>query len=220
MINKVVPSVDEAIAGIQSGATILVGGFGGAGIPRALLAGLLSKRDVGNLTLVNNNAGSGDPSFSKLVEEGRVAKIVCSYPRMPGKEVLLKKIVEGVLRLEVISQGTLVERMRAAGAGLGPFFTPTGYATVFAEGKESRVINGKGYVLETPLHADYAFVKANVADPFGNLVYRYASRNFGPVMCTAATTTIVEVDEIVEVGAIDPCHVVTPSVFVDRIVKV
>jgi 3-oxoadipate CoA-transferase alpha subunit len=220
MINKVVQSVDEAIAGIQSGATILVGGFGGAGIPRALLAGLLNKRDVGNLTLVNNNAGSGDPSFSKLVEEGRVSKIVCSYPRMPGKEVLLKKIAEGVLRLEVISQGTLVERMRAAGAGLGPFFTPTGFATVFAEGKESRVINGKGYVLEHPLHADYAFVKASVADSFGNLLYRYASRNFGPVMCSAAHTTIVEVDQIVDIGGIDPCHVVTPSVFVDRIVKV
>lgn len=220
MKNKVMTSIAEAVAEIPSGATILVGGFGGAGLPTELLAALLETTTVRDLTLVNNNAGSGDASFLGLVAAGRVRKIVCSYPRMPGSaDVIREQIAKNGLEVDVMPQGTLVERMRAAGAGLGPFFTPTGYGTSFARGKEVRVIDGRGYVLEQPLPADYAFVRASHADRLGNLLYRYAQRNFGPVMCTAAAVTIVEADEVVETGSLDPCQIVTPNVFVDCIVR-
>ncbi|GMG93431.1 3-oxoacid CoA-transferase subunit A [Cupriavidus metallidurans] len=219
MQSKLIDAAETAVADIESGASIFVGGFGGAGIPRQLLAALLNSTDVGDLTLINNNAGSGDPSFLELVRVGRVRRIVCSYPRMPGSEFLRDRVIAGSLVVEVMPQGTLVERIRAAGAGLGAFFTPTGYGTPFAEGKETRVMNGRGYVLEQPLPADYAFVNASRADMLGNLEYRYAQRNFGPVMCTAAGTTIVEADEVVDTGMLDPCHIVTPSIFVNRVVR-
>lgn len=219
MQDKLMDSAAQAVADVRSGASILVGGFGGAGIPSHLLAALLARTAVRDLTLVNNNAGAGDASFLALVTSGRVRRIVCSYPRMPGADAIREQVVAGRLVVEVMPQGTLVERMRAAGAGLGPFFTPTGYGTPFAEGKETRVIDGRGYVLEPPLHADYAFIRAAQADRIGNLVYRYAQRNFGPVMCTAAATTIVEADAVVDTGSLDPCHIVTPSVFVDRIIR-
>lgn len=219
MQDKLMDSAAQAVADVRSGASILVGGFGGAGIPSLLLAALLARTTVRDLTLVNNNAGAGDASFLALVTSGRVRRIVCSYPRMPGSDAIRAQVVAGRLEVEVMPQGTLVERMRAAGAGLGPFFTPTGYGTPFAEGKETRVIDGRGYVLESPLHADYAFIRAAQADRIGNLFYRYAQRNFGPVMCTAAATTIVEADAVVDTGSLDPCHVVTPSVFVDRIIR-
>ncbi|SOY63007.1 3-oxoacid CoA-transferase subunit A [Cupriavidus taiwanensis] len=219
MQDKLIASAAEAVADIRSGASIFVGGFGGSGIPAQLLAALLECSSATELTLVNNNAGAGDASFLALVRGGRVRRIVCSYPRMPGSEVLRDLVLAGRLQVEVMPQGTLVERIRAAGAGLGPFFTPTGYGTPFASGKECRVIDGKGYVLEQPLHADYAFVNASRADRLGNLEYRYAQRNFGPVMCTAATITIVEADVIAETGSLDPCHIVTPSVFVSRVVR-
>lgn len=219
MQDKLIASAAEAVADIRSGASIFVGGFGGSGIPAQLLAALLECSSATELTLVNNNAGAGDASFLALVRGGRVRRIVCSYPRMPGSEVLRDLVLAGKLQVEVMPQGTLVERIRAAGAGLGPFFTPTGYGTPFASGKECRVIDGKGYVLEQPLHADYAFVNASRADRLGNLEYRYAQRNFGPVMCTAATITIVEADAIAETGSLDPCHIVTPSVFVSRVVR-
>ncbi|SOZ10143.1 3-oxoacid CoA-transferase subunit A [Cupriavidus taiwanensis] len=219
MQDKVIASAAEAVADIRSGASIFVGGFGGSGIPTQLLAALLARTSVTDLTLVNNNAGAGDASFVALVRAGRVRRIVCSYPRMPGSEVLRELVLAGKLEVDVMPQGTLVERIRGAGAGLGPFFTPTGYGTPFASGKESRVIDGRGYILEQPLHADYAFINAWRADRLGNLEYRYAQRNFGPVMCTAAKTTIVEADAIVATGALDPCHIVTPSVFVSRVVR-
>lgn len=218
--DKLCESAAVAVADVHNGASILIGGFGGAGIPSALLEALLVKSKAQDLTLINNNAGAGNPSFLELVRSGRVRRIVCSYPRMPGSEVLAEQIAAGRLSLEVIPQGTFVERIRAAGAGLGPFFCPTGFGTSLANGKEQRVIDGKGYVLENPLSADFAFVKANQSDRFGNLVYRYSERNFGPVMSMAARTTIVETASVVELGAIDPCHVVTPGVFVQRIVEV
>lgn len=220
MQNKLIASAQEAVHDVPSGASILVGGFGGAGIPRQLLAALLHDTQATDLTLINNNAGSGDPSFLGLIAAGRVRHIVCSYPRMPGCEVIREQLAAGRLTLEVIPQGTLVERIRAAGAGLGPFFTPTGYGTRFAQGKETRVEQGRGYILEQPLPADFAFVRAGCADRLGNLTYRYAQRNFGPIMCTAAKIAIVEAEQLVEVGELDPCHIVTPSVFVDRVLEV
>ncbi|WP_439686734.1 3-oxoacid CoA-transferase subunit A [Cupriavidus oxalaticus] len=219
MQDKLIASAAEAVADIRSGSSIFVGGFGGAGIPKQLLAALLGTTSVTDLTLINNNAGAGDPGFLELVRRERVRRIVCSYPRMPGSELLRDLVLAGKLEIDVMPQGTLVERIRAAGAGLGPFFTPTGYGTPFASGKESRVIDGRGYILEQPLHADYAFINAWRSDRLGNLEYRYAQRNFGPVMCTAAKTTIVEADAVLETGSLDPCHIVTPSVFVNRVVR-
>lgn len=210
----------EAVADIASGASIFVGGFGGSGIPCELLAALCEHSGAGELTLINNNAGAGDPSFNQLVDTGRVARIICSYPRMPGSQNIRRRVEEGSLVVEVMPQGTFVERMRAAGAGLGPFFTPTGYGTAFAQGKECRVIDGKGYVLEQPLRADFAFVRASLADEAGNLIYRFAQRNFGPVMCMAAGVTIAEVQTLVPPGELDPCQIVTPGLLVDRLVKV
>lgn len=212
--------IADAVADIPSGASIFVGGFGGAGMPSALLAALCNSTIVDELTFINNNAGAGDPSFLQLVESGRVKRILCSYPRMPGSDAIRRQVEAGRLAVEVVPQGTFVERMRAAGAGLGPFFTPTGYGTAFAKNKECRVIEGKGYVLEFPLSADYAFVKAFKADQSGNLVYRYAQRNFGPVMCMAAKISIVETESVVPVGKIDPCDVITPGILVDRLVRV
>ncbi|WP_066269972.1 3-oxoacid CoA-transferase subunit A [Hydrogenophaga palleronii] len=219
MLDKTCHSVPEALRDVMSGASIYVGGFGGSGIPARLLLGLLDKEGVKDLTLINNNAGAGDTSFLGLVRAGRVSRIVCSYPRMPGNEVLREQIEAGRLQVDVMPQGTLVERIRAAGAGLGPFFTPTGFGTPLAQGKETRMYQGRGYVLEEPLAADFAFVRASQADAAGNLVYRYAQRNFGPIMCMGATTTIVEVEQIVALGALAPDVIVTPSLFVNRLLQ-
>lgn len=217
MKDKTCASVEDALRDVQSGAVIFVGGFGGSGIPARLLAGLLAKPGVRDLTLINNNAGAGEASFLALVATGRVSRIVCSYPRMPGNDVIRERVQAGSLAVEVMPQGTLVERIRAGGAGMGPFYSPTGYGTPLAEGRETRVFGGRGYVLEEPLRADFAFIRAHRADPLGNLVYRRAQRNFGPVMCMAARSTIVEVDEIVPCGALDPDAIVTPSLFVHRL---
>lgn len=219
MLDKTCHSVTEALRDVMSGASIYVGGFGGSGIPARLLLGLLDKEGVKDLTLINNNAGAGDTSFLGLVRAGRVSRIVCSYPRMPGNEVLREQIEAGRLQVDVMPQGTLVERIRAAGAGLGPFFTPTGFGTPLAQGKETRMYQGRGYVLEEPLAADFAFVRASQADAAGNLVYRYAQRNFGPIMCMGAATTIVEVEQIVALGALAPDVIVTPSLFVNRLLQ-
>lgn len=219
MRDKVCHSVAQALRDVMSGASIYVGGFGGSGIPARLLRGLLDKEGVSDLTLINNNAGAGEESFLGLVQAGRVSRIVCSYPRLPGSEVLREQIVAGRLQVVVLPQGTLVECIRAAGAGLGPFYTPTGFGTPLAQGKETRMHKGHGYVLEEPLAADFAFVRASQADPAGNLVYRYAQRNFGPIMCMGAGTTIVEVERMVAPGALAPDVIVTPGLFVDRIVQ-
>jgi len=217
MKDKTCLDAQDALRDVESGAAIFVGGFGGSGIPARLLAALLAKPGVRDLTLINNNAGAGETSFLALVAAGRVSRIVCSYPRMPGNDVIRERAQTGSLAVEVMPQGTLVERIRAGGAGMGPFFSPTGYGTPLAEGKETRVYGGRGYVLEEPLRADFAFVRAHRADRLGNLVYRRAQRNFGPVMCTAARTTIAEVDEILPCGALDPDLIVTPSLFVHRL---
>ncbi|EKZ95689.1 3-oxoacid CoA-transferase subunit A [Cupriavidus metallidurans] len=217
MIDKIAPSLAAAVSGIGDGATVLVSGFGGSGIPDELLDALLA-HSARDLTIVNNNAGNGDAGIAALIRAGRVRKVICSHPRSNNAEAFIDAYRAGKVALECVPQGTLVERMRAAGAGLGPFFTPTAYGTALAEGKESRVINGTGYVLEQPLHGDFALIKAHRADRWGNLTYRYAGRNFGPVMCTAARHTIVQVDEIVPLGEMTPQHVMTPGIFVQTVV--
>jgi 3-oxoadipate CoA-transferase alpha subunit len=197
--------------------TVLVGGFGLAGMPSALIDALI-RQGATNLTVVCNNAGNGDTGLAALLAAGRVRKVVCSFPRQSDSWVFDRLYREGRIELELVPQGNLAERMRAAGAGIGAFYCPTGAGTLLAEGKETRVINGRDYVLEHPIHGDVALVKAHVADRMGNLVYRKTARNFGPVMATAATTTLVEVHRLVEPGDLDPEVVVTPGIFVDRIV--
>ncbi|MDE0059737.1 MAG: 3-oxoacid CoA-transferase subunit A [Defluviicoccus sp.] len=219
MIDKRVADADAAVAGIGDGATVLIGGFGEAGSPTELIHALIDLGASG-LTVVNNNAGNGHVGLAALLEHGRVARMVCTYPRSSHSEVFERLYREGSVALEVVPQGTLAERLRAAGAGLGGFYTPTAAGTELAEGKETRSIGGRDYVLEYPLHADFALVKAERADRWGNLAYRLAARNFGPLMCMAARTTIVQARELVELGGIDPEHVVTPGIFVDRVVRV
>lgn len=218
MIDKTVASLEQAVACIRDGDTVLVSGFGGSGIPGALLDALLA-HGAGDLTIVNNNAGNGDTGIAALIRAGRVRKVICSHPRSNNAEAFIDAYRAGKVALECVPQGTLVERMRAAGAGLGPFFTPTAYGTALAEGKEARLIDGVGYVLEQPLRGDVALVKAHRADRWGNLVYRYAGRNFGPVMCAAARHTVVQVDEIVPLGSLAPEHVMTPGIFVNAVVS-
>jgi 3-oxoadipate CoA-transferase alpha subunit len=209
----------EAVAGIEDGSTVLVGGFGMAGMPVALVDALI-EQGATDLTVVSNNAGNGDTGLAALLAKGRVRKVVCSFPRQADSWVFDGLYREGRIELEVVPQGTLAERMRAAGAGLGGFYCPTGVGTPLAEGKETREIDGRTYVLELPLPGDVALVGAHVADRMGNLVYRKTARNFGPVMATAARTVVAQVSEVVEVGALDPEHVVTPSIYVDRVVVV
>lgn len=223
VMNKVVSSLQEAVAGIADGATLLVSGFGPSGVPTGLLQALL-ETGVRDLTVVNNNAGNGEIGLSQLIRAGRVCRMVCTFGRSsnsqrPNAAAFVEWYRAGRIELEVVPQGTLVERLRAAGAGNGPFFTPTGYGTRLAEGKETRVIAGRGYVLEQPLAGDVAFVKALHGDAVGNLVYRYSSRNLGPVMCMAARLTVAQVDQVVPLGSIDPEHVVTPGIFVQRLVE-
>ena len=219
MVNKIVPGLREALAGIQDGATIMIGGFGNAGMPRELIDALIDQ-GASDLTIVNNNAGNGDTGLAALLAARRVKKIICSFPRQTDSYVFDGLYRSGELELELTPQGNLAERIRAAGAGVGAFFSPTGYGTLLAEGKETRLINGKQYVLEYPIHADYALIKALKADRWGNLVYRKAARNFGPIMATAAACTIVQVDQVVELGELDPEVIVTPGIFVQRVVQV
>lgn len=212
-------TTDDAVAGIEDGSTILVGGFGLAGMPFDLIDALI-RQGATDLTVVANNAGNGDVGLAALLAAGRVRKVVCSFPRQVDSYVFDELYTTGKVELELVPQGNLAERMRAAGAGIGAFFCPTAVGTPLADGKEVRTIDGREYVLEYPIRGDYALISAHRADPMGNLVYRKTARNFGPVMATAATTTIVQVDEIVPLGALDPEVVVTPSIHVDRIVAV
>jgi 3-oxoadipate CoA-transferase, alpha subunit len=209
----------EAVADTPDGATILIGGFGAAGQPVQLIEALLAS-DARELTVVSNNAGNGDNGLAALIRDRRVRKIVCSFPRQSDSWHFDAAWRAGEIELELVPQGNLAERIRAAGAGIGAFFTPTGFGTALAEGKETRVIDGKGYVLEYPLPGDVALIAAHQADDLGNLAYRKTARNFGPVMAAAAAMTIVQVDEIVPAGALDPEHVVTPCLYVDRVVRV
>jgi 3-oxoadipate CoA-transferase alpha subunit len=219
MVTKVVESPAAAVAGIRDGATVMIGGFGTAGMPAVLIDALIAQ-GAGGLTVVCNNAGNGDTGLAALLKAGRVRKMICSFPRQADSYVFDALYRAGKVELEVVPQGTLVERIRAAGAGIGAFFTPTGYGTMLADGKESRVIAGKPHVLEHPLHADVALIKARASDRWGNLVYRKTARNFGPVMATAAACTIVEVSEVVGLGELDPESIVTPGIFVHRVVAV
>ncbi len=219
MIDKISPSVQQALANIHDGATVMIGGFGGAGQPAELIDGLI-EQGAKELVIVNNNAGNAEIGLAGLLKAGRVRKIICSFPRQADSYVFDELYRSGKLELELVPQGNLAERIRAAGAGIGAFFTPTGYGTQLAEGKETREINGRHYVLEYPIFADFALIKAEVGDRWGNLTYRKTARNFGPIMATAAKTTIASVHEIAELGAIDPETVVTPGIFVKHVVKV
>ena len=219
MINKVVPSVEAALADVRDGLTVLIGGFGGAGVPEELIDGLIAQ-GAKDLTIVNNNAGNGEVGVAALLKAGRVRKIVCSYPRQVDSHHFQALYRAGKVELELVPQGTLSERLRAAGAGIGAFYTPTGYGTDLAQGKETRMIDGKGYVIEYPIRGDVALIKAERGDRWGNLVYRKSARNFGPTMASAAPLTIAQVYETVELGALDPECIVTPGIFVTRVVKV
>jgi 3-oxoadipate CoA-transferase alpha subunit len=219
MINKIAHSVAEAMSGIQDGATVLIGGFGTAGIPNELIEGLI-EQGARDLTVVNNNAGNGDTGLAALLKAGRVRKIICSFPRQADSQVFDGLYRAGQLELELVPQGNLAERLRAAGAGIGAFFCPTGFGTALAGDRETREINGKPYVLEYPIHGDVALIKAEAGDRWGNLVYRQAARNFGPVMAMAARRTVATVHDIVELGALDPETIVTPGIFVNQIVRI
>ena len=219
MINKIFESQQAALVGIHDGAIIMIGGFGKAGTPAELIDALI-EQGARELTIVCNNAGYGDTGLAALLKARRVRKIICSYPRQADSYVFDALYRAGEVELELTPQGTLAERIRAAGAGIGCFFTPTGYGTLLAEGKETRLINGRHYVLEMPIHADFALIKALYADRWGNLVYRKAARNFGPIMATAAKCTIAQVNEVVDLGELDPETIVTPGVFVQRVVPV
>jgi 3-oxoadipate CoA-transferase alpha subunit len=219
LIDKTVPGLAQAVAGIHDGATVMIGGFGNAGMPKALIDALI-EQGARDLTIVNNNAGNGDTGLAALLAAGRVRKIICSFPRQADSHVFDALYRAGKIELELTPQGNLAERIRAAGAGIGGFFSPTGYGTLLAEGKETRVIDGKHYVLESPIHADFALIKALKGDRWGNLVYRKAARNFGPIMAMAAKCAIAQVDTIVPLGALDPEVIITPGIFVQRVVQV
>ena len=209
----------SAVAGVRDGATVLVGGFGMAGMPVALVDALIGQ-GARDLTVVSNNAGNGDTGLAALLAAGRVRKIICSFPRQPDSYVFDGLYRAAKIELEIVPQGTLAERIRAAGAGIGAFFCPTGAGTPLADGKETRVIDGREHVLETPIRGDVALIRAHAADTVGNLVYRKTARNFGPVMATAASMTVAQVSRVVEAGSLDPEAVVTPGIYVDRIVRV
>jgi 3-oxoadipate CoA-transferase alpha subunit len=219
MIDKTVPDLVAAVAGIRDGATVMIGGFGRAGQPVELIDALIAQ-GARDLTVVNNNAGNGDTGLAALLAAGQVRKMICSFPRQSDSWVFDGLYREGKVELELVPQGNLAERIRAAGAGVGGFFTPTGFGTQLAEGKETRRIDGRDYVLEYPIRADVALISARAADRWGNLVYRETARNFGPIMAAAAATTVVQVDEIVPLGGLDPEAVVTPGLYVDRVVAV
>ena len=218
MIDKIIATLEEAVADVHDGATVMIGGFGNAGMPAALIDVLIAQ-GARDLTIVNNNAGNGDTGLAALLKAKRVRKIICSFPRQSDSHVFDALYRAGQIELELTPQGNLAERIRAAGAGIGGFFTPTGYGTLLAEGKETRLINGRNYVLEAPIHADFALIKALCGDRWGNLVYRKTARNFGPIMAMAAKCAIAQVSEIVELGELDPEVIVTPGIFVKRVVK-
>lgn len=219
MIDKRVASAGEAVADIESGASVMIGGFGTAGMPDELIAALIA-RGVGDLTIINNNAGNGEAGVAALIKEGRVRKIICSFPRQSDSHHFDAAYRAGKIELELVPQGNLAARIQAAGSGLGAIFTPTGYGTLLAEGKETREIEGRQYVLEFPIRADFALIKAHRGDRWGNLVYRKTARNFGPIMAMAARTTIAQVAQVVPLGDLDPEVVVTPGIFVQRMVEV
>jgi 3-oxoadipate CoA-transferase alpha subunit len=219
MRDKVVADVATALDGIADGSTVLIGGFGLAGHPVALIDGL-REHGARDLTIVCNNAGNGDTGLAALLAAGQVRKVVCSFPRQSDSWVFDGLYRAGRIELEVVPQGNLAERIRAGGAGIGGFFTPTGYGTMLAEGKETREIDGTWYVLEAPIRADVALIGGYLGDRLGNLVYRKTSRNFNPVMASAATLAIAQVDRVVEVGALDPEAIITPGIFIDRVVAV
>jgi 3-oxoadipate CoA-transferase alpha subunit len=219
MINKIARSIADAMAGIPDGATVLIGGFGTAGIPNELIDGLI-EQGAKELTVVNNNAGNGDTGLAALLKAGRVRKIICSFPRQADSYVFDELYRSGKLELELVPQGNLAERIRAAGAGVGAFYCPTGYGTQLAGERETRIIDGKQYVLEYPIRGDVALIKAEQGDRWGNLTYRKAARNFGPVMAMSSERTIATVHEIVELGEMDPEAIVTPGIFVSSIVKI
>jgi len=210
--------LDEAVAGVEDGSTVLIGGFGMAGMPVELIDALI-RQGATDLTVVSNNAGNGDTGLAALLDQGRVRKVICSFPRQADSWVFDRLYRAGLVELELVPQGTLAERLRAAGAGIGAFYCPTAVGTPLAEGKECRVIDGREYVLELPLKGDLALIRGHRADLMGNVVYRKTARNFGPVMATAATVVAVQVTEVVEVGGLDPEVVVTPGIYVDRVVR-
>lgn len=219
MIDKIVTSIEAALADVPDGATVMIGGFGSAGQPAELIDGLIAQ-GAKDLVIVNNNAGNGDTGLAALLKARRVRKIICSFPRQIDSWVFDALYRAGEIELELVPQGNLAERIRAAGAGIGAFYTPTGYGTELARDKETRVIDGRGYVLEYPIHADFALIKAERGDRWGNLVYRKTARNFGPIMASAAKVTVATVHEVVELGRLDPEAIVTPGLFVGRVVPV
>ena len=218
MIDKISPSLEAAVADIHDGATILIGGFGAAGMPATLIDALIVQ-GARDLVIVNNNAGNGDTGLAALLAARRVRKIICSFPRQSDSHVFDALYRAGEIELELTPQGNLAERIRAAGAGIGGFFSPTSYGTDLAAGKETRLIDGRHHVLEYPIHADFALIKALHGDRWGNLVYRKTARNFGPIMAMAARCTIAQVTSVVELGELDPEAIVTPGIFVQRIVQ-
>lgn len=219
VVSKIVESLEEAVAGIEDGSTVMIGGFGAAGMPMELVGALVAQ-GARDLTIVSNNAGTGEVGVAALLQQKRVRKIICSYPRQSDSYVFDALYRSGKIDLELVPQGNLAERIRAAGAGIGAFFTPTGYGTLLAEGKETRTINGRHFVLEHPIHADVALIKAFKGDRWGNLVYRKTARNFGPVMAMAATRTVAQVSEVVPLGELDPEAIVTPGIFVHCVITV
>lgn len=219
MINKRAPSLEDAISAIRSNSVVLVGGFGDIGVPLKLVEAL-SKRSVCGLTIVSNNAGTGERGLSLLFRSGMVSKVIASFPAQVGADHFINSYRRGEVVVELVPQGTLAERLRAGGAGIAGFYTPTAYGTELAVGKEVREFDGVGHVFEKAIRGDFALVRAQRADPYGNLRYRLASRNFNPVMAMAASHTIAEVSEVVDVGKIDPDDVHTPGVFVDQIVEI
>ncbi len=218
MLNKIVKSLDAAVADVHDGASILVGGFGGAGVAEGLIAALM-RQGAKELTLIHNNAGRDEAGIAWLIKHDRVAKLVCTFPEQKTAYVFREKFLAGRTKLELVPQGTLAERIRAGGSGIEGFYTPTGVGSEIAEGKETMELNGVACILERALRADFAFVRARAGDRWGNLIYNQASRNFNPVMAMAGKVAIAEVDEIVELGALNPEHVVTPGIFVQRVVK-
>ena len=219
MINKISESIEAALAGVKDGDTVLIGGFGTAGIPNELIEGLIAQGSK-DLVVVNNNAGNADTGLAALLKAGRVRKIICSFPRQADSWVFDDLYRSGKLELELVPQGNLAERIRAAGAGIGAFFSPTGFGTELAKGRETREINGKHYVLEMPIHGDVALIEAERGDRWGNLTYRKAARNFGPVMATAARMTVATVHEISDLGTLDPENIITPGIYVSKIVRI
>ena len=218
MINKTVATIEEAVEGIQDSAIIMVSGFGEAGAPSLLMEAIIDQ-GARNLTAISNNAGEAYHGLAKLISEKRVTKVICSFPTGAKRAVVKDLYAVGEIKLEIVPQGTLSERIRAGGAGIGGFYTPTSFGTRLGEGKETRTFDGKDYVLEHPLHADFSFIKARLADRWGNLTYDKSARNFGPSMAMAGETTVVQVDEIVELGGLNPEAIITPGIFVDRVVQ-